>query len=333
MAPTRIEMDRILCPVDFSEFSTRALERAVRLGKWFDARVEVLHVIPFSMPPGAGLPYLAIPLEATRAQRERAIRDVGDLVAPYLGEGVPIETKVLEGDPWRVIRDEAEAIPADLLVMGTHGRSGFEHLLLGSVTEKVLRRAPCPVITVGEVPPHPRAGPPFRRILCAADLTHASEHTLDVALSLASENDAAVTLLHVVEALPAQTGSRLYLAVPEIGPLRHELMGQAKAQLHKAVPDEARDFCAVTERVEAGAAWSEILRVAEELDADLIVMGAHTRGAVGRMFFGSTSSHVVRRAACPVLVIQESYKERPSAEKPDVVGATVGRAAKGGGVR
>jgi nucleotide-binding universal stress UspA family protein len=323
-------MDRILCPVDFSEFGTRALERAVRLGKWFDARVEVLHVIPFAMPAGAGLPYMAIPLEATRAQRERAILALGDLVAPYLSEGVPIETKVLEGDPWRVIRDEAAAIPADLLVMGTHGRSGFEHLLLGSVTEKVLRRAPCPVVTVGEVPPHPRAGPPFRRILCAADLTPASAHTLDMGLAMASENDAAVTLLHVVEALPERTEGKLYLAVPEIGPLRHELMAQARAQLHKAVPVEARDFCTVTERVEAGAAWSEILRVAEELDADLIVLGAHTRGVLGRMFFGSTSSHVVRRAACPVLVIQETNKERPTAERTEVVGAAVGRAVKGG---
>jgi nucleotide-binding universal stress UspA family protein len=330
MAPTRIEFDRILCPVDFSEFSTRALERAVRLGNWFDARVEVLHVIPFAIPAGVGLPYFPAPPEVTRVQREQAERDVANLVAPFLGEGVPIETKVLEGEPWRAIQEEAEALPAGLLVMGTHGRSGFEHLLLGSVTEKVLRRAPCPVLTVGEVPPHPRTGPLFRRILCAADLTQASERTLEVALSLASENDARITLLHVVESLPGETGSRLYLAVPEIGPLRRDLVEQARAQLRKAVPDAARDFCSVTERVEVGSAWSEILRVADEVDADLIVMGAHTGGPLGRMLFGSTSSHVVRRAACPVLVIHETGKERPTAHVAEAV-AVASVKTKGGG--
>jgi len=325
MAPTRIEIERILCPVDFSEFSARALERAVRLGNWFDARVEVLHVIPFVMPAGAGLPYFPAPVTATTAQREQAGKDLDRFVEPFLGEGVPIETRVLEGDPWRLIRDEAEAIPADLLVMGTHGRSGFEHLLLGSVTEKVLRRAPCPVLTVGNVPPHPRKGPLFRRILCAADLTAASERTLDMALSLAGENDARITLLHVVESVPGETGARLYLAVPEIGPLRRELKDQARARLRQAVPDAARDFCEVNERVEAGTAWREILDAAEEMDADLIVMGAHAHGPIGRVFFGSTSSHVVRQAPCPVLVVRETKSERPAGEAREAVGVAVDR--------
>ena len=321
MAPTRIEIDRILCPVDFSEFSGPALERAVRLGNWFGARVVVLLVIPFVIPAGVGLSYCPAPLEVSRTQREQVAQGIADLVAPLLGEGAPIETKVLQGDPWRVIQEEAEALPADLLVMGTHGRSGFERLLLGSVTEKVLRRAPCPVLTVGQVSAHPRAGPLFRRILCAADLTQASGHTLDVALSLATENDARITLLHVVESLPGNAGAGLYPTVPGIGSLRRDLIDQARAELRKGVPDAARSFCDVSERVESGAAWSEILRVADEVDADLIVMGAHTRGAVTRMFFGSTSSHVVRRATCPVLVIHETHKERPSAEAAEAVGA------------
>jgi nucleotide-binding universal stress UspA family protein len=328
MAPARIEIERILCPVDFSEFSARALERAVRLGNWFDARVEALHVIPLVMPAGAGLPYFPAPVAATAAQREQAGKDLDRFVEPFLEEGVPIETRVREGDPWRIIRDEADAIPADLLVMGTHGRSGFEHLLLGSVTEKVLRRASCPVLTVGNVPAHPRKGPLFRRIVCAADLTAASEHTLEMALSLAGENDARITLLHVVESVPGEgeTEARLYLAVPEIGPLRRELLDQARARLQKAVPDAVRDFCEVNERVKAGTAWREILAAAEDLDADLIVMGAHAHGPIGRVFFGSTSSHVVRHAPCPVLVVRETKAKRPAGEAREAVGAAVDRA-------
>jgi nucleotide-binding universal stress UspA family protein len=316
-----MKVDRILCPVDFSEFTAPALERAVQLANWFDARVVALYVLPFPVPAGVGLPYFPAPPESTKSLRQDAERHLAEVVAPFLGEGVPIETKVLEGDPWRVIREEAQGLPADLLVMGTHGRGGFEHLLLGSVTEKVLRVAPCPVLTVGHVPPHPRKGPLFRRILCAADLTGSSERTLDQALSLASENDARITLLHVLEFLADTHEGRLHVSVPDLGPLRRDLEDHALGQLRRSVPEGARDFCEVTERVESGRAWSEILRVAEELDADLIVMGAHSKGALGRLFFGSTANQVVRRATCPVLLVQERADGRAHAVVEEAAGA------------
>jgi nucleotide-binding universal stress UspA family protein len=307
MAPTRPDINRILCPVDFSPFSAPALDHALRLARWFEARVEVLHVIPFlpmSMA-GGGVPD---PLEITAAMRDQAKEALADMVEAVLGEGVPIETKLLEGNPWRVILDEAAASAADLVVMGTHGRSGFEHLLLGSVTEKVLRRATCPVLTVGRLGPQQRKGPLFRRILCAADLTQASDQTFEVALSLASENDARITLLHVIASLPGEAEARFSLASREIEPLRLSLASQARSHLQEAVPDAARRFCDVSERVETGTPWSEILRVASEIEAELIVMGAHTRGAVGRMLFGSTASQVVRRATCPVLIVRETQR-------------------------
>lgn len=307
MTPTRPQVERILCPVDFSEFTAPAVEHALRFARWFDARVEVLHVIPF-LPlamAGGGVPDSS---EAIRARREGATRDLAALVDPLLDEGVPIGPKLLEGDAWRVILNEAAAWPADLMVMGTHGRGGFEQLLLGSVTEKLLRRATCPVLTVGHVVPRSRKGPLFRRILCAADLSVASQRTLDVAVSLATENDARITLLHVIASLPGEADTRASLTVPEIFPLRVTLADRAYTQLREAVPDTARQFCEVSERVETGTPWTEILRVAAEVDADLIVMGAHTRGAVGRMLFGSTASHIVRRATCPVLVVRETQK-------------------------
>ena len=305
MGPTRPQMDRILCPVDFSDFTAPAVEHALRLARWFNARVEVLHVIPVSAFATAGGGMVDFP-QAIQAMREGATRDLANLVAPLLDEGVPIETKILEGDPWRAIVEAAAAWPADLVVMGTHGRSGLEHLLLGSVTEKVLRRATSPVLTVGHVAPHFRQGPLFRRILCAADLTSSSERTLEAALSLATENDAWITLLHVIASLPGEADAHAALALPEIGPLRLTLTELAHTQLRKSVPDAARQFCRVSERVETGTPWSEILRAASELDADLIVMGAHTHGALGRMLFGSTASQIVRRATCPVLVVRET---------------------------
>ena len=311
MALARIAIARILCPVDFSEFSLCAFEHAVALGRWFDARVSVLHVIPYVVTPDSGLPSFVAPLYATEFQRAEAEQQLADLGAPFRAAGVALETRVAEGEPWWVIGHEADALPADLLVMGTHGRGGFEHLLLGSVTEKVLRRAPCPVLTMGNVATPPRSGPLFRSILCATDLTEASAHTVEAALSLAGENAAEVTLLHVIESLAEASGSiHLRLAVPEIGPLRHYLTEQAAEKLRRFVPEGTRDWCFVREQVEVGAAWRAILRVAEETGAGLIVMGAHAHGVLARAFFGSTSSHVVRQAGCPVLVVRETSHPR-----------------------
>jgi len=304
MVPTRIEIDRILCPVDFSDFSRHALERAVRLGGWFRARVEVLHVVPFVLPT-TGLPYFPVSVAPSSSLREQAARDLEAFVAPHFDAGVPIEAKLLEGDPWRAIRDEAEGWSADLLVMGTHGRGGFEHLILGSVTEKVMRRAPCPVMTVGRVAPLTPGGPLFRRIVCAADLSPASERTLETAVSLAGECDAQVTHLHVLESIPFAVGGGLESAIPDPAELRRVLVERVEGDLRKAVPPLVREFCEVKERVEVGSAWRQILCVADEVGADLIVMGEHAHGGVGRLVFGSTASHVVRQATCPVLVVRE----------------------------
>jgi nucleotide-binding universal stress UspA family protein len=322
MALTRVTIERILCPTDFSEFSQRALQRALGLARWFKARVTALHVVPraaWALPPGAYGTYITVPAELIRSRQEAEAQALAGFVEPFLGEGIPIETMLVEGDPSREIQAAAEALPADLVVMGTQGHSALEHLILGSVTEKVLRRAPCPVLTVGRSAAVP-SGALFPRILCAADLTKASEATLAMALSLAEENLARVTLLHVVEGLLGETGPQLYRPVPETAPLRGMLVEQATERLREAARS-AHSFCDVSERVEAGAAWREILRVAESTRADLIVMGAHTHGALGRLLLGSTANRVVRLASCPVLIVRETAAHRERQAPPAAVAA------------
>jgi nucleotide-binding universal stress UspA family protein len=206
--------------------------------------------------------------------------------------------------------------------MGTHGRSGFEHLLLGSAAERVLRTAPCPVLTVREKPLDRLNASLFRRILCAVDLSEASERTLDMALSLAEETLARVTLLHVVEGRLGESGPELYRPVPETARLRRQLVDEAKERLQRA-GQRAHGFCEVSERVEAGSAWRRILGAAEETYADLIVMGAHAHGAVGRVFFGSTANQVVRHATCPVLTVRE-MRPAPPARVEETAALTTG---------
>lgn len=309
MTPGRVSVERILCPVDFSDFSGASVERAVRLAKWFGARVELLHVVPFDPLAswGSGSPYGPAIIAG---DTQNFAQDLADLALPWRDAGVPIEIKLLEGNPWRVIREEAELWPADLLVMGTHGRSEVERLLLGSVTEKVLRSVTCPILMAGQSVPPPRKRQFFRRILCASDLAPGSQRTLDTALALANENGARVVLVHVIESTPALAG-RGPSPLPEISLLQSKLVDQAHNQLREVLAHAQPNLCEVTERVETGTAWSEILRVASEMNADLIIVGAHACGAVGRMLFGSTASQVVRQASCPVLVLRDR-QGRPS---------------------
>jgi nucleotide-binding universal stress UspA family protein len=313
MAPRRVRIERILCPTDFSEFSRRALTRAVGLAGWFDARVTALHVAPppaWALPAAAYAAPVAMPATLARAAGSAEARELERFVEPFLGEGVPVELKLVEGEPWREIQSVAEALPADLVVMGTHGRSGVGRLLLGSVAEKVLRRVPCPVLTVGAADATPARRVLFERVLCAVDLTAGSEATLDMALSVAAENLASVTLLHVVEGSLGVAGPEPYGTFPEAVALRDTLVDHARRRLEEA-GRAVQGFCHVSPRVETGRAWQQILRLAETERCDLIVMGAHVKGALERILLGSTAAQVVRHARCPVLVVREALPWRP----------------------
>jgi nucleotide-binding universal stress UspA family protein len=214
---------------------------------------------------------------------------------------VSVKTDIREGEPWREIEALAASLPADLVVMGTHGRSGFDRLVLGSTTERTLRRVACPVLTIGREDAATR-GPLFKRILCATDLSVESEHTIDLALSFAQETMARLTLLHVVEGPWAPEDLRRWAAIEGRNP--RDVIDLSLEQLHR-LGQSARAFCNVEERVEAGSAWREIVRVAGDIRADLVVAGAHVSGGFGRFFLGSTANQVVRHAPCPVLIARE----------------------------
>ena len=305
--PSRMKIARILCPIDFSPFSQRALARAVLVARWFEARITVLHVVLPSIWAGSPEAIASSDLlgDALLAQRQEAASLIDRLIASYRAEGVAFDPRIEDGDASRQITDAAWELAADLVVMGTHGHGGFQRLLLGSVTDKVLRRAPCPVLIVGRSATVENEGPLFRRVLCAVDLTDASKQTLEIALSLAKENMARVTLLHVLENVPGHAGPERYRRLPEIVRIREEMLKEAEAHLRRSVPPEAHALCSVSERVEEGTPWREVLRVADAQDSDLIVMGAHSSGALDRAFFGSTVNQVVREARCPVLVARE----------------------------
>ncbi len=296
-----VEFRLILCPIDLGESSIRPLAHAGSLARWYDAGITILHVVPSFEPMQVQSGSYGDPVRIINPMPHEAVLDeirrVGDAAGVSRNAYVVAEA----GDPSAVIVDKALAGPADLIVMGTHGRRGFRRLLLGSVTEAVLHHAPCPVLTV---PPHVKAATSadvtFERILCPMDFSPAALQAFGFALDLARQSNGKVTLLHAIEWLAEEEPRALaHFNVPEY---RRYLHAEAIERLRALVADEpnAGDIEHV---VVIGRAYREILKTAESTSADLIVMGAQGRGGIGLALFGSTTQQVVRAAACPVLTV------------------------------
>lgn len=293
---------RILCPVDFSDFSRRALDLAFAVAARSDAEITALHVTATLLPPTAAFPDVPafVPLDPTVIDRLRA--ELDSFVAPARTPDVPLRTVVQEGAPVTRILKEAKELGADLIVMGTHGVGGFERWVLGSVAEKVLRKAPCPVLTVTKAKAEPFPPDPgrFCEVVCALDLSDGSKETLADAVSMAQAAGAHLTLLHVLEHAP-QEEAAVARAGLDLSAFRAERCQEARQRLRAFAKDVP---CAHDEIVKAGTPSREILLLAEEREAGLIVVGVHGR-FLDLFHFGSTAHHVVRGAACPVLTVRE----------------------------
>ena len=153
-----IDISRILCPVDFSAFSERAFEHAVAIARWYKSTITLLHVLDVRLETPVGPPLAPIalaPAPPAIAAQEQIISELQKLVAASAATDCTIDKIVRDGRTDGVILEMAAALPADLLVMGTHGRSGFDRLVMGSVTERVPAK--------GRVPGAVRAASQSRR--------------------------------------------------------------------------------------------------------------------------------------------------------------------------
>jgi nucleotide-binding universal stress UspA family protein len=310
-----IEIRDILCPIDFSDCSRRALDHAVTIAKWHDSRVTLLHV--FNILPVVAYVEGGETLPATPvlcADRDALVTSVQKFADAEVGSSVPLTCDVAEGDIADTVLSKARTLRSDLIVMGTHGRSGLERVILGSVTNKVLRRSECPVLSV---PPRmaevvPISSTLFTQIVCAVDFSPCSMHALAYAMSLAQEADAHLTLVHVIETPVVSEDLHETIAG---GPrsLREYVAAaerERRQRLEEAVPEAVRAYCHVDIVLSTGTPYREILRVAAERVAGLIVCGVHGRGAIDRFVFGSTTEQLVRHASCAVLSLRGTEADR-----------------------
>lgn len=303
-----IQLKRILCPIDFSTFSERALAFSMKMAARCGAKLEVLHVVPF-MPPSTVSPLSAASRELS-ADKLRAAVDRTRL------PGVDVGTRLLESaEPAARILEAAEAFDADVIVTGSHGRSGVARVVLGSVVETLLHQCPRPMLVIPSHCDADAGGKPLQlaRIVCAVDFSESSRIAVAYALVIAEGMGARLTLLNVLEPPPIMRRVRLAPgSKPDVGLVRALAEAASLERLQALVPLRAAAGRPIDTVVVEGALLPQLLRMAAGGQADLIVLGVHGRNAFDLAFAGSNSKDVVRQAHCPVLVVPASRRYAPA---------------------
>jgi nucleotide-binding universal stress UspA family protein len=295
----------IVHATDFSESSGRAFEIACALARDQGARLIVVYVVPPPLFHGEEVARRQPDFESELWQKLRQLRDPAGAIL--------IEHWLRWGDPAEEIVRATTESEARLIVMGTHGGGvvGRVLLLVGSVAEKVLRTAPCPVMTVRaavcraegtrQTAETKTKGPQMlaiKSILHPTDFSSGSELAFQLACSLAREHGATVHVLHVASEPVVSPVAGVVPPEPE------QYWKEAAAKLQQI---QANASVRVEHQlVMVGDAASEILRVSKQLEVDTIVMGTHGRTGLRRLLMGSVAEQVVRGASCPVITVRPS---------------------------
>ncbi len=305
--------ERVLLATDCSEASAAAETYALGLAIACGAALAVVHVLDLQPGLDPESPVTRLYLEELRSLTAPRL---GEVIARAKAAGVPASGHELVGEPAERILAWAQEAKSDLIVMGTHGRTGLGRVLLGSTAARVAAGAPCPVLTVRQ--PHggaqahggpqgaertsPEAAPDrlaIRRILAPVDFSDCSLEALEHAVLAAKQFDAALTILHVVE--PVAYGLDFTLGGATEGQALR-LRWEAKLTELAAVV-EAQGL--PTDWALAGGGSAEtILARARALACDLIVMGTHGRRGLRYLVTGSVAEAVLRGAACPVMTVK-----------------------------
>jgi nucleotide-binding universal stress UspA family protein len=289
---------KILCAIDRSPSSLQAFGYAIALARWQSARLDLLEVVEEAPPPGVtrapkseGLP------KETRTALER---DLQCVLTARRASDVKVKIFMRRGNVVQEILAQAKASRSDLVVIGSHGRGGVQRLVLGSVAEKVLRLATCPVLTVRSgVRLARRSRPPFETILCPTDFSAAANKAVAYAKRLVQEARAKLILMSAVE---WPFGEAVTSAA--IAELQKSIESHASEALTRLLPRPASNGPRAQAIVATGKASAEIIKVARARSVDLIVMGVSGRGALDVALLGSTTHHVIREGAWPVLTVR-----------------------------
>lgn len=303
---------KILVPLDGSELSERALNPAIDLarqsgGELVLLSVPVLKRMFVAEETGYGL---LLPYESLMDSHRELTEYLESLTEKLPRDDFSLQTKVIEGDDASVIVRTAVAENADIIIMSTHGYSGLTRWMLGSVSEKVLRSTPCPVMVV-------RSAEPINNILITLDGSELAEHSLEPGLEMARLMDGKTTLLRVEHALwphtPVLGLGQSQQPLPETmgdeSSFTTQLYKIARTYLQNLAEKQGQTGRSIQTAVIFASAADGILDFAEQQNTDLIVMTTHGRTGLAHWVYGSVTEKVMRGAHCNVLLIPSPADE------------------------
>lgn len=309
VAPTRVALDNILVATDFSGAAKSAVSHALGLAQRHGSTLHLVNVLP-------RMPFVEAAEPDPERERSHAQQAMANLVSGF--HNVKHAAVVEEGAVSEVLSDLTRTKPIDLIVLATAGRNGIGKFLLNSVAEEVSRSATCPVLTVGPRATRGVGGVKLQHILFATNFGPESAHGVAYALSLAEENQARLTLLHVVQepgvTLPQPGGD----STPGVNP--YEEVRRGEKLLRDLVPPNTRLTHEPEYRVQFGWPVETILRVASA-DVDMIVLGAKRPAVLTKYLGAGVAYRVMCAAPCPVLTLGPAVRAWSKLAVPSLTGA------------
>jgi nucleotide-binding universal stress UspA family protein len=297
------QFNRILVPIDFSRPSLKAIPYALAISRQFGADVHLLHVTDLAQQPAPTL--LTLPLVPQPEWDQRLMKRLEALVVKYRTDGKVSALEPRTGTAYEEICDAARELKADLIVVATHGYTGYKRMFLGSVAERIVQHSPCPVLIVrhhyqgwngiGDL--RTRTGFKLGKILVPTDFSDCSQAAFEYGVQLAREFGAELRLVHVINPQAFPFGDKYTALDP--AELLAQMENAAKKSM-RSIAAKAKSRYSV--QLIHGSPAIEICKAANE-DVDLIVICTHGRTGLGHLLIGSVAEHVVRYAHCPVLVI------------------------------
>jgi nucleotide-binding universal stress UspA family protein len=286
--------DSLLLPTDGSDGTTRALDHALDVASTHDATLHVLNVADTTRDSVTTVRGEVV--DALEHAGEEFVQSAADRAAD---RGVSTVTSVQQGEPYQTIVDYAATQGVDLVVMPTHGRTGLGRLLLGSTTERVVRRSDVPVLTIR--PDTERdLSYPYRDVLVPTDGSDCADTAVALGADLATVDDATLHLLSVVAVTSLGIDVRADIQVDILEENARTAVESAATAASDAGVESA------TEAVEFGASIHQtILSYIEDHDVDVVVAGTHGRTGFDRYMLGSVTEKLVRTAPVPVLTVRE----------------------------
>ncbi|MFO7839844.1 MAG: universal stress protein [Desulfosalsimonadaceae bacterium] len=297
----RRQIRSIFCATDFSEFARVVVAYGIAMAKRFEATLYICHVVDLPTVSAYGEAVFD-PIEYQQRFMETATREIHSLLE---GSGVNYEPLVTVGSTTEEITRLTKEYTAELVITATHGRSGLKRFFLGSVTERLMRTLPCPLLILrgSEKFTNQKGSPrfPFKKILVGCDFSQDAYAALNYSLSLAQEFESELHLVHVVESSGYKDLLRIQQEPGE--KIRQDLYQMIRDKLNSLVPQEALSWIKLETCLLSGKPYAELIRYADINDMDMIALGIRGHGMVEELLVGSTTDRVIRQAPCPVLSI------------------------------